>query len=142
MDVDLDNRLWKIPASNNNSKRPKTLPLNDSALQVLGGLESNGKNPYLFPNPQTGLPYSGIMRVWYRLRKKAGIDPDMRVHDLRACLAERLLSAGQSLYLVQRLLGHQDSRTTLRYARLSPQAFLDGANVASVPMPSIPMQAA
>ena len=142
VDVDLENRLWKIPAANNKSKRPKSLPLNDSALLILKGLASMGTNPYLFPNPQTGLPYSGIMRVWYRLRKKAGIDPNMRVHDLRACLAERLLSAGQSLYLVQRLLGHQDSRTTLRYARLSPQAFLDGANMASVPMPSTPMQSA
>lgn len=119
VDVDLENRLWKIPAANNKSKRPKSLPLNDSALQILNALTTKGKNPYLFPNPQTGLPYSGFMRVWYRLRKKAGIDPTMRVHDMRACLAERLLSAGQSLFLVQKLLGHQDPRTTLRYARLS-----------------------
>jgi len=142
VDVDLENRLWKIPAANNKSKRPKSLPLNDSAMQILQSLESKGTNPYLFPNPQTGLPYSGIMRVWYRLRKKAGLDPDMRVHDLRACLAERLLSAGQSLFLVQKLLGHQDPRTTLRYARLSSKALLDASNIASVALPSVPKQAA
>jgi integrase len=142
VDVDLENRLWKIPAANNKSKRPKSLPLDDSAMQILQGLESKGTNPYLFPNPQTGLPYSGIMRVWYRLRKKAGLDPDMRVHDLRACLAERLLSAGQSLFLVQKLLGHQDPRTTLRYARLSSKALLDASNIASVALPSVPKQVA
>ncbi len=40
VDVDLDNRLWHIPAENNKSKRSKTLPLNDGALEVLTKLNS------------------------------------------------------------------------------------------------------
>lgn len=136
-DIDMDNRLWKIPAANSKNKRAKSMPLSDGSLQVLNQLDSKGKSSYLFPNPATGLPYTGFMRVWYRLRKKANLPETMRTHDLRACLAERLLSGGSSLYLVQRLLSHQDSRTTLRYARLAPQALLDGANLASVSMPLV-----
>jgi integrase len=140
-DIDLENRVWKIPAANSKNKRAKSMPLSDGSLQVLNQLDSKGNSIYLFPNPATGLPYSGFMRVWYRLRKKANLPENMRTHDLRACLAERLLGQGASLYLVQRLLSHQDSRTTLRYARLAPQALLDGANLASVSMPLVQARA-
>jgi len=140
-DIDLENRVWKIPAANSKNKRAKSMPLSDGSLQVVNQLDSKGNSIYLFPNPATGLPYSGFMRVWYRLRKKANLPENMRTHDLRACLAERLLGQGASLYLVQRLLSHQDSRTTLRYARLAPQALLDGANLASVSMPLVQARA-
>ena len=33
--------------------------------------------------------------------------------------------AGVSLYKVQKLLGHQDIKTTMRYAHLSPEAKAD-----------------
>ena len=142
-DVDLANRLWHVPAENSKSKRPKTLPLNDGALEVLTKLESKGKSTYVFPNPETDLPYTTIIRVWYRLRTKAGLSSKMRIHDMRACLAERLLSAGGSIFTLSRLLGHQDVRTTVTaYARLSAKSLLDAANVGSVSMPKLEPQPA
>ena len=143
VDVDVVNRLWHIPAENNKSKRPKTLPLNDGALEVLTKLDSKGKSDYVFPNSETGLPYTTIIRVWYRLRAKAGLSSKMRIHDMRACLAERLLSAGGSIFVLQKLLGHQDVRTTANhYARLSAKSLLEAANVGSVSMPKVEPQAA
>ncbi len=41
----------------------------------------------------------------------------------------QLANEHRSLYEVQRLLGHADSKTTQRYAHLSPGALLDAANV-------------
>ena len=143
VDVDLDNRLWHVPAENNKSKRPKTLPLNDGALEVLTKLDRRRKSAYVFPNPDTGLPYTTIIRVWYRLRAKARLSPKMRIHDMRACLAERLLSAGGSIFTLQKLLGHQDVRTTANhYARLSAKSLLEAANVGSVSMPKLEPQPA
>jgi len=131
---DLENKVWTIPAENSKGRRVQHLPISDVNLQLLKTLPSRGVSTFVFPNPATGLPFVTISRVWYRLRAKAGLSPEMHLHDLRACLAERLLSGGASLFLVQKLLTHQDSRTTQRYARLAPQALLDAANLASVPM--------
>ena len=137
-DVDMVNRVWHIPTENNKSKRPKTLPLNDGAMQVLSQLESRGTCDYVFANPETGLPYTSIARVFWRLRKKAGLPENFRVHDFRGSFSERYLSANGSIFTLQKLLGHQDVRTTAtRYARLSARSLLDGASLASVPMPQL-----
>ena len=40
--IDQQTRVWKIPASNSKSKRIRSVPLNDSALEVLAQLETKG----------------------------------------------------------------------------------------------------
>jgi site-specific recombinase XerD len=53
----------------------------------------------------------------------------LRLHDLRHSYASFLVNAGRSLYEVQRLLGHQDPKVTMRYAHLSQGAMVEAANV-------------
>lgn len=142
-DIDLENQLWYIPAVNNKSKRPKTLPLNAGALQVLMQLESRGKSEYLFPSPESGRPYTTLARVFWRLRAKAGLPENFRVHDLRSSFSARFLGAGGSIFSLQKLLGHQDVRTTTKhYARLSAKSLLEASNVGSVEMPLLQKAAA
>jgi site-specific recombinase XerD len=43
-----------------------------------------------------------------------------------------LVNAGRSLYEVQQVLGHADSRVTQRYAHLSSKTLQDAANSASL----------
>lgn len=137
-DVDMVNRVWHIPTENNKSKRPKTLPLNDGAMQVLSQLDSKGASQYVFPNPETDRPYTSIARVFWRLRKKAGLPENFRVHDFRGSFSERYLGANGSIFTLQKLLGHQDVRTTAtRYARLSARSLLEGASLGSVAMPQL-----
>jgi integrase len=77
--VDRQNRVWRIPASNSKSKRVRSVPLNDSALlEVLAELDTEGSFEYLFVNRRTGKPYTNIMKVWSRLRTKAGL-PHVRI---------------------------------------------------------------
>jgi integrase len=129
--IDLANRVWKIPATNTKSKKLKYLPLNDSALWVIEQLTSRGESPYLFPSPATGRPYTTITRAWYVIRKKAGIPDNVRIHDLRHTFASRVVSRGRNLYEAQKLLGHADPRTTLRYAHLSMGVMQEASNVAA-----------
>jgi len=137
-DIDMVNRVWHIPTENSKSKRPKTLPLNDGAMQILTQVQSTRKGEYVFPNPETGLPYTSIARVFWRLRKKAGLPENFRVHDFRGSFSERYLGANGNIFTLQKLLGHQDVRTTAtRYARLSARSLLEGASLASVPMPQM-----
>jgi integrase len=128
--VDVANRVWKIPATNTKSKKLKYLPLGDSTLWVIEQLSSQGESAYLFPSPATGKPYTTITRAWYVIRKKAGLPDNVRIHDLRHTFASRVVSRGRSLFECQKLLGHADPRTTMRYAHLGMGAMQDASNVA------------
>ncbi len=132
--VDAENGVWRIPASNSKSKRTRSVPLNDSALWVLEQAEQLGNFECIFANPVTGNPFVTITRVWYRLRKQAGIS-HLRIHDLRHSFASLLVSGGRSLYEVQQILGHSDPKVTMRYAHLSTKALQAAASSASVFVP-------
>lgn len=129
--VDVENRVWTISATNSKSKKQKHLPLNDAALWVIKQLETKGESALLFPSPVSGKPFTTIARQWWRLRKKAGLPSNIRIHDLRHTFASRLVTAGRSLYEVQNLLGHADPRTTMRYAHLSMDAKRAASNAAA-----------
>src|SRR4029077_902884 len=61
--------------------------------------------------------FVGIQKPWQRVRGAAGLD-DLRIHAIRHSLASIAVSGGDSLYLVGKVLGHRQSRTTERYAHL------------------------
>ena len=129
--VDRGQRVWRILAINSKSKRMRSVPLNDSALHVLDQLGTEGEFDHLFVNRQTRQPYTTIMKVWERLRTKAGL-PHLRIHDLRHAYASLLVSSGRTLYEVQQILGHSDPKVTMRYSHLSSKTLQDAANSASV----------
>jgi integrase len=129
--VDQKNRVWRIPASNSKSKRTRAVPLNDSALDVLNRLSTKGSYENIFINFQTQLPYTTISKVWGRLRKKAGL-PHLRIHDLRHQFASFLVNSGQTLFMVQQILGHSSPAVTQRYSHLSTKTTMEAANTASV----------
>lgn len=129
--IDRQTRVWRIPASNSKSKRVRAIPLNDSAIEVLSQLDTEGKFEYLFINAKTKLPYVTIHKVWERLSKKTGI-PYVRIHDVRHAFASFLINSGRTLYEVQQILGHSSPLVTQRYAHLSTKSLQDAANTASI----------
>lgn len=133
--IELENRLWTVPASLSKNRKAKTMVLADSTVKILMSLDSRGKSKFVFPNPETGKPMTTISRVWYRLRKEAGINPNMRIHDTRACLAQRMLAKHASLETVAKALGNSPSMAYARYARFSTKTLLDAANAGAIPMP-------
>ena len=133
--IELENRLWTVPSSLSKNRKAKTMVLADSTVQILQSLDSRGRSKFVFPNPETGKPMTTISRVWYRLRKEAGINPNMRIHDTRACLAQRMLANHASIETVARALGNNPSMAYARYARFSTKTMLDAANAGSIPMP-------
>ena len=129
--IDLGKGFWTIPASHAKSKRSRTVPLNESALYVLAEAGKMKRFETVFANPETGKPFTTITRVWYRLRKAAGISA-MRIHSLRHQFASLLVSSGRSLFDVQVLLGHSDPRVSQRYAKLSVQALKEASSFGSI----------
>ena len=125
-DFDFESRLWKIPVTK--SGKPRYVPISDGLIAILKSVPRLAGSRYVFPNPDTGKPYVTIFYSWNTARQRAGL-PDVRIHDLRHSFASILINSGRSLYEVQHLLGHTQSKTTERYAHLQRETLLNAANV-------------
>ena len=67
--------------------------------------------------------------MWGKVRELADLQ-GLRIHDLRHSFASVAVSGGESLYIVGKILGHRQARTTEVYAHLAPdpvQAVADRA---------------
>jgi integrase len=95
----------------------KTVPLGAPALRVLTELSWQEDSPYVLPAERGTGHFIGIQKPWQRIRGAARLN-DVRLHDLRHSFASVAVSGGDSLYLVGKVLGHRQSRTTERYAHL------------------------
>ena len=128
--VSLDKRLWTVPHESSKSKRPRTIPLNDSALSVLKQINRKESDVYVFTNAKTNKPFVNVFKPWDRIRTKAGL-PELRLHDLRHMYATFCVNNGCTIFEVSQLLGHADTRVSQRYSHLSTTTMLTAANSVS-----------
>lgn len=133
--VRTDLRLLIVPLSK--SGRPRHIPLSAAAIAVLRALPRVPGRPWLFPGKAPGKPLSDLYPFWNRIRKELGL-VGVRIHDLRHSYASFLVNSGHSLYEVQKLLGHSDPRTTMRYAHLGQAPLLAAAETVSACLRSSP----
>ena len=97
---------------------PRTVPLSATARHVLERQPRDG-SPFVFPSPvDPDRPRSVELPLWNRVRRQAGIE-DVRLHDLRHTVASHAVMNGVPVPVVSRLLGHSNTRMTLRYAHLA-----------------------
>jgi len=127
-DFDLARRSWRIPLAK--SGKARHVPLSESVLQILAQVPRWDGCPYVVPNPKSKQPYVSIYYSWNTARKEAGM-PELRMHDLRHSFASFLINANHSLYVVQKLLGHTQIKTTSRYSHLSPETLLNATDAAA-----------
>jgi len=81
---------------------------------------------WLFParDGQRPMDASTAQKFYYAAKLKAGITKRGGIHALRHAFATHLLEAGTDLPTIQRLLGHGDIRTTMRYLHLARRTVL------------------
>ncbi len=128
--IDMENKTWRIPATNSKSKKIHSKPLNQKAIDILAELKETATHGHIFNNPKTGKPYVNINKFWWKIREAAGM-PELRLHDLRHQYASLLVNSGRTLYEVQQILGHSDPTVTQRYAHLSTRTLQEAAETAS-----------
>jgi integrase len=126
-DINIDRKSWRIPRA---KTKMRYCPLSEDAINVLQSIPRFDDCPYVVPNPETLLPFISVYNSWNHARKRAGL-PDVRMHDLRHSAASNLVNAGQSLYVVARVLGHTQTKTSERYAHLAADTLLQAVNAAS-----------
>jgi integrase len=122
--IDFERGCLSLPDSKTGAK---TVPLGAPALRALAALLRQESRPYVLPAERGDGHFIGIQKPWQRVRGAAGLD-DIRLHDLRHSFASIAVSGGDSLYLVGKILGHRQSRTTERYAHLKDDPLRAVAN--------------
>lgn len=117
-DIDLERRiitLWTSKRRGGNMEARK-IAMSDTLFDLLSRLEKqrNGPEKYVFCDPSTGTAYTRTAnRIKYLMRdlcKRAGI-PHFGAHSLRHFLA----TGFHDPYKAQKVLGHQNLRTTEIY---------------------------
>ena len=114
--VDINCRTAWVLSSDSKSKRSFSVPLNDTALEILSK-RKNKHRTHVFD-------YKGKVigrcstAAWKKAKLRADID-DFRWHDWRHTWASWHVQSGTSLYELQELGGWKSFEMVLRYAHLS-----------------------
>ena len=100
---------------------PRTVWLSSPARGILDGLPRRGA--WIFParRKQGFLDRTVIQDYWQKVRDEAGLG-DVRLHDLRHSYASVAILNGATVPTIARLLGHNDTATTLKYTHLNHTA--------------------
>lgn len=83
--------------------------------------------PWLFPathTPDAPMAAETAQKVFYRSKRRAGISKRCGIHSLRHAFATHLLENGTDLHRIQRLLGHGQLSTTMRYFHLAQSTLM------------------
>ncbi len=90
---------------------------------------------WLFPNRQGTRPIdiTVAQKIYMLAKLRAGIRKQGGIHSLRHAYATHLLEAGTDLPTVQRLLGHTELSTTMRYFHLSQRRVLSTRSPLDLP---------
>lgn len=72
-------------------------------------------------NSERCLSPHAAQRIFYAARDKAKITKRCGIHGLRHAFATHLLEAGTDVHTIQRLMGHTDIHTTMRYFHVARQ---------------------
>lgn len=119
--VSLDAGTLTIPLSK--SGKTRHVPLTPLAVEILRGLDSFLRSPWVFPSPlKLNQPRSAqafVNHLFMPALQRAGIEGAVW-HTLRHTAASRRVMAGVDLRTIQEFMGHRYIETTLRYAHLAP----------------------
>jgi integrase len=141
-EVDVDRGCLRLK---NTKTGAKVVRLANAALSLLGALPRS--NEWVLPATKGPGHYVGLPKHWEAVRARANeivtsraahkgrafnrgpSFDDVRLHDLRHSFASFAVQSGGSLFLVGKVLGHKQVRTTERYAHAADEPLLATAEL-------------
>jgi integrase len=103
-ELDLDRRLWTLPATRVKNNRPHEVPLSDAAISVLKSSPRIAGDYVLTTTGKT--PASGYSKGKKRLDALLPDLPAWRLHDLRRSVASGMAKLGINLPVIEKILNH------------------------------------
>jgi len=112
--VDEERGVLRLPDSKTGAK---VVPLGAPALEILSKLPRKKDCSWALPAAKGEGHLVGLPRFWKSVAAEAGLK-SVRLHDLRHGFASVAVADGSSLYILGKVLGHTQARTTEKYAHL------------------------
>jgi integrase len=103
-DIDLDNKIWVIPAERSKNGKPHVVPLSAYALTLLVEIPRFLDCDFVFTTTRRS-PISGFSKALRRLWEATG-STDWRLHDLRRTAASGMARASVPPHVVEKVLNH------------------------------------
>ena len=131
--VDLEQRLYYIPAKINKAKRNMSYKMTDELYYRLlkiylhTCIDQNTKYPkgYVFINVKTGNNFKDLRKAWNRLLKKYDL-PYIRLHDIRHLIGSYSINyLDLPIEHISYALGHTSIEITQKYVTMKPQISKD-----------------
>jgi integrase len=124
-DVDLERGILYFDQTNTKNARQREIPMTPlltAALKERARVRAIGGDAREYVFTRFGRRLQDVRTAFEKARTRAGLGTDVTFHTLRHTGAAWYISRpGSDLNLLRDLLGHQDLRTTMIYAHLSPQ---------------------
>ena len=120
--TDVDSKRHVLHILQAKGRKDRIAPLPANLLELLRSYYKKYKpKVYLFEGWQAGAPYTAasLQQVLKNNAARAGIKKNVSLHMLRHSYATHLLENGTDLRYIQKLLGHNSSRTTEIYTHVS-----------------------
>jgi integrase/recombinase XerD len=136
--ADIDVERLTIRVEHGKGGKDRYVPLADRLLVELRRYwQTFPPAHWLFPNRQGTRPIDITIaqKIYMMTKLRAGIRKQGGIHALRHAYATHLLEAGTDLHTVQRLLGHGQLSTTMRYFHLSQRHVLSTRSPLDLPQP-------
>ncbi len=119
VNIDFDQSVWKIPATESKNSETMIVPLIAPALQILKARKATTRSVFVFHSPRAKSGHiEEPKRAWQALLKRANLK-DVRIHDLRRTMGSYQTMTGASSTVVGKTLGHKSQAATAVYARLN-----------------------
>jgi integrase len=111
-EIDVERRLWTIPAERTKAERVHDVPLSDLALSIIGDLPRIGDSGLVFPanRASSGNAISGFSKMKRRLDQLSVVS-GWRLHDLRRSAASVMAQLGHPPHVVGGVLNHTPGST-------------------------------
>lgn len=121
-EIDLDGKVWTIPAEKAKNGMPHRVPLSPLATELLKAIKVESRaSTWLFPSRRKTVGHILPTAIGHALNvairdKKIGID-HATPHDLRRTAASKMTEAGIPRLVVGKILNHAESGVTSVYDR-------------------------
>ena len=110
-EIDLEKRLWTIPARRMKKKREHTVPLTDQMIEILTAMEPiSCRCDYVFPSDRKPLESTNAQTANMAL-KRMGYEGQLVSHGLRALASTSLNEKGFEPDIIETALAHVDSNS-------------------------------
>lgn len=118
---DIDSDRMQININGAKGKKDRVVTLSSSLLPVLRAYYKQYKPKTWLFEGQFAEQYStrSAQEVFKQAFKKFNLPAQCSFHSLRHSFATHLLDSGTDITYIQRLLGHNDIKTTLRYTQIT-----------------------